>query len=78
MNDESKRTLAAMKAVIDGRDLSDLGSIMVTLEGTVAAVLTAVMGDHEKAAGMLNEGLVEGVERRLALGAERRRGNAKA
>jgi len=33
------------------------------------------MGDHEKAASMLNEGLVEGVESRLALGAKRRREN---
>jgi len=71
---ESGRILDAGHRILDGRDpVADRGAVMVTLEGTVAAVLVAVMGDHEKAAAMLNEGLVEGVERRLALGAKRRR-----
>lgn len=76
MTDETRRTLAAVKAVCDGRDpATDMPAIMVTLEGTVAAVLTAVMGgDHRKAAVMLHEGLLEGVERRLAHGAAKRAG----
>lgn len=68
---DTQRALAAAKLIIDGRDPSaDHSSIMVTLEGLVSLVLLAVMGnDHSKAAGMLNEGLVPGVEQRLALAA---------
>jgi hypothetical protein len=74
MNRDTERYLKAAQTIMDGRDpVADRGAVMVTLEGTVAAVLVAVMGDHEKAAAMLNEGLVEGVESRLALGAKRRR-----
>lgn len=76
MNDarkDSLRAIDAAKSIVDGRDPSDnLGKIMVTLEHTVSTVLLAVMkNDPEKAAGMLNEGLVEGVEKRLALYASR-------
>lgn len=66
---DSMRAMAAAKAIVDNRDPSgDLGKIMVTLEHTVSTVLLAVMkNDPVKAAGMLNEGLVEGVEKRLSL-----------
>ena len=74
--EETRRYLAAAREIIANRDpVADRSAIMVTLEGAVATVLTIVMGgDHRLAAGMLNEGLVQGVEERLALGAERRRG----
>ena len=74
MNNDTDRTYQAVSAIIDGRDpVADRGAVMVTLEGVVASVLVAAMGSHDKAAAMLNEGLVEGVESRLALGAKRRR-----
>lgn len=51
-----------------------MGKIMVTLEHTVAGILLAVMGnDAKKAAGMLNEGLVPGVEKRLGMYAAKKR-----
>ena len=79
MNEPKKdthRTVASAKEIIAGRDpVSDRGAVMVTLEGTVAAVLLMVMdGDQKKAAAMLNEGLLEGVEGRLALHASRQAG----
>lgn len=71
---DTQRALAAAKLIIDGRDPSaDHGAILVTLEGLVSLVLLAVMGnDEKKAAAMLNEGLVPGVEERIALAASRR------
>ncbi|MEI4262821.1 hypothetical protein V8352_13720 [Roseovarius sp. D0-M9] len=65
--------LRAAKEIVEDRDpRADLGEVMVTLEGTIACVLLVVMdADHEKAAGMLNLGLVEGVEARLAHHAEK-------
>ena len=71
---DTQRALAAAKLIIDGRDPSaDMSKIMVTLEGLVSLVLLAVMGnDASKAAGMLNEGLVPGVEGRIALANSRR------
>lgn len=66
---DTQRANAAAKLIFDGRDpQADMGAIMTTLEGLVTLVLLAVMGrDETKAAGMLNEGLVPGVEGRLAL-----------
>lgn len=74
---DTQRALAAAKLVIDGRDPGgDCSAILVTLEGLVALVLLAAMGnDARKAAGMLNEGLVQGVEQRIALAASRRSGS---
>ena len=71
---DTQRALAAAKLIIDGRDPNrDMGAIMTTLEGLVSLVLLAVMrNDPAKAAGMLNEGLVQGVEQRLALASSRR------
>lgn len=72
---DSLRAMRAAKIIVDNRDLgADLGKIMVTLEHAVATVLLAVMGnDPKKAAGMLNEGLVAGVEKRLGLYQSRQR-----
>jgi len=71
---DSQRALAAAKHIIDGRKVTaSHGAILVTLEHAVSLVLLAVMdNDPKKAAAMLNEGLVQGVEERLALAASRR------
>ena len=71
---DTQRAIAAAKLLFDGRDpRDDSSSILVTLEGLVSLVLLATMGnDPDKAAGMLNEGLVPGVENRLALAVSRR------
>lgn len=70
---DTQRALAAAKLLIDGRDpRADMGAIMTTLEGLVAVMLLTVMSsDQRKAATMLNEGLVPGVESRLALHSSR-------
>ncbi len=70
---DTQRALAAAKLLIDGRDPhADMGAIMTTLEGLVSLVLLTVMNrDQRKAAAMLNEGLVPGVESRLALHSSR-------
>lgn len=73
--EDTRRALAACKAIFDGRDLRDFGAIMVTLEHAVSTALIALMGDPRKAAGMLNEGLIPGVEARLAIYASK--GKAK-
>lgn len=60
------RARLAGSAIVDERPIgTEAASIMVTLEHTVAAVLLAVYDDPRKAAGMLNEALVPGIERRL-------------
>lgn len=66
---DTQRVVKVVKALLDGRDpQKDLGEVMITLEGVVTATLLMVMKqDPRKAAGMLNEGLVEGVEKRLGL-----------
>lgn len=71
---DTQRVNAAAAKIIDGRDpIADRGAVMVSLEGAVTAVLLLVMDrDPEKAAGMLNEGLLQGVENRLALYASRK------
>lgn len=70
MSDSEKdvsRARHAAHAILDGRDVDQYGKIMVTLEHTVAAILLAVNGsDPRKAASVLNEALVPGVEARLA------------
>lgn len=68
---DTQRAVAAAKLILDGRDPTD-SSVLVTLEGLVALVLLAVMKqDEHKAARILNEGLVPGVEERLSLHASR-------
>lgn len=65
---DTHRALAAAKAIIDGRDpVAQQSSVLVTAEHAFAALLLAVMGgDARKAAAMLNEGLIPGIEQRLA------------
>lgn len=71
---DTQRVVKTVKALLDGRDPQRaLGEVMITLEGVVTATLLMVMNqDRRKAAGMLNEGLVEGVERRLAYSEQKR------
>lgn len=70
---DTQRALAAAKLILDGRDPRTDSSVLVTLEGLVSLVLLAAMGnDAQKAAAMLNEGLVPGVEERIALAASRK------
>lgn len=64
---DTARALAASTAIVDGRGTDDVDAIMVTLEHAVATVLIALYRDHALAAAMLNEGLVPGVEARIAL-----------
>ena len=65
---DTERAKAAVKAIIDGRDmLKHRGMIMVTIEHTIALALLMVFRDPALSAGMLNEGLVPGIEERLAL-----------
>lgn len=68
---DKRRFMSAAERIVDGRHPTpDRGEIMLTLEGAVAAVLLYVMGgNHRAAAAMLNEGLVQGVEARIALAA---------
>jgi hypothetical protein len=70
---DSARATAAARAIIDGRDVNaNYGAILVTAEHTIATLLLVIMGDPEKAAKMLNEGILQGVEERLALYAARK------
>ena len=65
---DTQRAYAAAKAIIDGRDpVAEFSTVLVTAEHAFAALLLACMnGDARKAAEMLNEGLVPGIEQRLA------------
>lgn len=63
---DSRRAKTAAKAIMDNRFPDQHGAIMVTMEHTVALVLLALYGDPARAAAMLNEALVQGVENRLA------------
>ncbi|CUX41456.1 conserved hypothetical protein [Agrobacterium deltaense Zutra 3/1] len=64
---DTVRAIAAAKAIIDCRDpVAKQAEILLTAEHAIAAVLVAVMGDARLAAGMLNNGLVPGIEERLA------------
>lgn len=66
---DTRRALAAAKAICDGRHPVDERSrILVTLDHTIATVLVAAMGgDASKAVQMLHEGTIPGVEERIAL-----------
>ena len=65
---DTQRALAAAKLIFDGRDPKiGMSSILVTLEQLVTTVLLTVMRkDARRAALLLNEGLVPGIEERLA------------
>ena len=66
---DADRARQAVKILLDGRDpVSEMAVFMVTLEHAVAlALLVAMNLNHHKAVQMLNEGLVPGVESRLAI-----------
>jgi hypothetical protein len=63
---DTARALTAAQAIVGGRTGEDAAAVMVTLEHAVATVLIALYGDPYLAVVMLNEGLVQGVEARLA------------
>lgn len=63
---DTVRAMAAVKAILDGRDPRRDNAVLVTAEHAIAVLLIACMGTPRKAAAMLNEGLVQGVEERLA------------
>lgn len=67
------RALAACHEILDNRHpIADRASVLVTLEHTIAAMLIAVMdGKPLLAVGMLHEGVLPGVEERIALFASR-------
>jgi hypothetical protein len=70
---DTQRAIAAAKLIIDGRDpKADYGSILVTLEVLISLILLTVMSDPRTAAAMFTEGVVPGVEQRIALAASRR------
>ena len=72
---DADRAIQAVKILLDGRDpVADMASFIVTLEHAVAtALLVAMNMDHRRAVAMLNEGLVPGVESRIAIHASKRR-----
>lgn len=64
---DTQRALAAATAIFDGRDPNaDLSAVLVTTEHAIASVLLAIYRDPRMAAAMLNEGLLPGIESRLA------------
>lgn len=72
-SEDTKRALAAARAIFDGRNPATDGSrILITLDHVIATVLLVTQeGDHRKAVGMLHEGTVPHVEERIALHASR-------
>ncbi|MDW5313749.1 hypothetical protein [Rhizobium sp. PL01] len=65
---DTHRAILSAKAIIDGRDpIAHQSAILVTAEHAITSLLLLCMGDPRKAAAMLNEGLVPGIEHRLAL-----------
>lgn len=65
---DTRRALAAAKAIFDGRDpKTDQSSVLVTTEHAIATVLLAIYRDPRSAAAMLNEGLLPGIESRLLM-----------
>lgn len=66
---DTRRVTAATVAICDGRhprDPANASAILVTTEHAVACILLALYPDPATAARMLNEGLVPGIEERLA------------
>lgn len=64
---DTKRALAAVKEICDGRDPRSDTSVLVTTEHAVATLLLAMFPDPAKANAMLHEGLLPGIETRLSL-----------
>lgn len=68
------RATRAAEEIVDNRPPSEFGRILVTLEHVIATVLImSTGGDSRKAAGLLNEGIVPGVEGRLMMAEEKQR-----
>lgn len=66
----------ACSVILDLRDAErDMAEILVTAEHVIATLLLFLMRDPAKAAAMLNEGFVPGVEERLSLFASKQRAN---
>lgn len=72
---DSERAFIALQAIFDGRDpKTHFPEILLTLDHVVTAALIVAMDqDHRKALLMLHEGLVPGVEERIAHGQARKR-----
>lgn len=70
---DTERAQAAVRAIVADRGFADAAAIMVTAEHAVAALLLVLYGTPERAAAMLNEALVPGIEERIARGAARAR-----
>lgn len=68
ISEENARVIDAAAVIIGDRDCRDeMPAILASLEHVVATVLMVTMdSDRRKAVGMLNEGLVPGVEDRIA------------
>lgn len=71
---DSHRSLAAAKAICDGRHpIEDRSTVLITLDHTIATVLIAAMGgDAKKAVAMLQEGTIPHVEERIMLYANKK------
>ena len=66
-SEEAMRVMTAASAIIGDRDPKEDVDILITTEHVVATILIAMFSDPHQAAGMLNEGLVQGIENRLSL-----------
>ena len=65
---DTARATAATIKIFNGRDpIADYAEILATTEKCVATLLLIMFPDPKLAAFMLNEGLVQGIERRLSL-----------
>ncbi|MFN4229802.1 hypothetical protein [Parvibaculum sp.] len=63
---DAERAKTAVKAIVDGRPFTDAAGIMVTAEHAIATLLIVLYGPPQRAAAMLNEALVPGIETRLS------------
>lgn len=69
--------ISIARQIIEDLQPEDHADAMLTLEGVVAMTLIYFYDTPSLALGMLNEGLLPGVERRLKLAEDRRRERAK-
>lgn len=75
ISDDALRAVQAAKVICGDRDPrsdSDRGAVLVTMETLISIILITAMGTPEKAARMLNDGVLQGVEARLAMYANKR------
>ena len=65
---DTARAIEAARIICDGRDPRvEYSSVLVSLEHCIATLLLSMFPNPRMAQQMLNEGLVQGVENRLAL-----------